>query len=142
LRAAETPYSEPAFKNSVYWAIFICILHILGPVNRRIAYGRSREVDFEEEVIVVTGGASGLGKCLAEIYALRGATVAVLDIRASVMVDAVECANYYACDIGDPVAVKKAWATITKEVSDWYRLLSAGAIANKVVCNSLVYLPS
>ena len=123
LRAAETPYTEPAFKNSVYWAIFICILHVLGPISDKYAYGSPREVDHEEEVIVITGGASGLGRCVAEIYALKGATIAVLDIMPVGAASAVEGVKYYECDIGDVAEVEGAWAKITKEVTSLFYFL-------------------
>ena len=73
-------------------------------------------MDLNEEVIVITGGASGLGRCLVEIYALRGATVVVIDIK-STKEEEVEGAYYYNCDIGDGEAVKKTWAKIKEDVS-------------------------
>lgn len=67
-------------------------------------------------MIVITGGASGLGRCMAEIWALKGATVAVLDIKHGGGEAVVEGANYYQCDISDERAVEKCWAQITDEV--------------------------
>lgn len=116
LRAAETPYSEPAFKNTVYWAIFICILHALAPLNERLAYGAPRAVENEEEVVVITGGASGLGKCLAETYALKGVDVVVLDVTNPKAAGVAEGVKYFQCDIGDRGVVKGVWGKITKEV--------------------------
>ncbi|MCJ1390407.1 hypothetical protein MMC18_003266 [Xylographa bjoerkii] len=116
LRAVEVPYSAASFRYAVYYAIFICILHVLAPISERIAYGTARKVDLEEEVIVITGGAGGLGRCLAEIYALRGATVAVLDIRGKESGDPIEDVSYYRCDVGDAAAVAEVWARITKEL--------------------------
>ena len=116
LRAAEVPYSADVFRYSVYYAIFICILHVLEPINRRIAYGPPRRVDLEEEVLVITGGASGLGRCLAEIYALRGSAVAVIDIQDAEAGNRIEGVRYYQCDVGDVSAVANAWAKITEEV--------------------------
>jgi hypothetical protein len=112
LRAGEVPYSAPVFKNTVCWAIFVCIVHILLPINERIAYGKPRELD-DEEVVVITGGACGLGKCIAELYALKGGTVAVIDVEAE---DRIEGVNYYTCDVGDAGAVNSVWERITKEV--------------------------
>ncbi|MCJ1284628.1 hypothetical protein MMC26_003962 [Xylographa opegraphella] len=116
LRAVEVPYSAASFQYSVYYAIFICILHVLAPISERIAYGPSRKVDLEDEIIVITGGASGLGRCIAEIYALRGATVAVLDIRGKESANAIEDVSYYRCDVGDAAAVADVWAQITTEL--------------------------
>ncbi|MCJ1398048.1 hypothetical protein MMC11_001245 [Xylographa trunciseda] len=85
-------------------------------MSERIAYGPPRKVDLEEEVIVITGGASGLGRCLAEIYALRGSTVAVLDIRGKESGDSLEDVSYYKCDVGDAAAMAHVWARITEEL--------------------------
>ena len=109
-------YDSPQFQYSAAWALFVTVLEILSPINKRIAYGANREVDLNEEVIVITGGASGLGRCLAEIYALRGATVAIIDIK-SAKEEEIEGAHYFNCDIGDGEAVKETWAKIKKDVS-------------------------
>lgn len=116
LRAAETPYSEPAFKNSVYWAIFICLIHAFGPLNEKIAFGAPRTVDHEEETIVITGGASGLGRCLAEVYAMNGTAVAVIDVKPERLANPTTGIKYYECDVGNRGAVKKVWAQIVKDV--------------------------
>ena len=76
-------------------------------------------MDLNDEVIVITGGASGLGRCLAEIYALRGATIAIIDVK-SAKEEEVEGAYYFNCDIGDAEAVKKTWAKIKEDVSHLY----------------------
>lgn len=116
LRAVETPYSAPAFKNTIYWAIFVCILYILGPINTWLAYGNPRAVNLEEEVVVITGGASGLGRCLAEIYSLKGMDVAVLDIQEESHAKPSEGITYYQCDVADSQAVRAAWGDIIKQV--------------------------
>ena len=118
LRAAETPWTQPAMINSICWAAFICIIWALGPLNDRIAYGPPREVDHEEETIVITGGASGLGRCIAETYAIQGAAVAVLDVKPVKMANFNAGVKYYECDIGDRSAVKKVWAKIVEDVRD------------------------
>lgn len=113
LCAGGIAYWSNEVKNTIYWAIFICILHALAPLNERLAYGKPRHVEEEEEVIVVTGGGSGLGKCLVETYAMKGGTVAVLDVQVS---NKVESARYFKCDVSDPIAVETAWAMIKKEL--------------------------
>ena len=73
-------------------------------------------MDLEEEVVVITGGASGLGRCLAEIYALRGAIVAVMDVQAAGSWNPIEGVGYYQCDVGNTVLVKTVWEKITRDV--------------------------
>ena len=72
LRAVTTPYEAPEFIASCVWASLVTFSLILGAVNKRIAYGLPRDVDWDDEVVVITGGANGLGKILAETYGMRG----------------------------------------------------------------------
>lgn len=52
-------------------------------LNDRVTYGPRREVDWESEVVVITGGATGLGRCIAEMLLIgkRGVKVAVIDVK-------------------------------------------------------------
>jgi NAD(P)-dependent dehydrogenase (short-subunit alcohol dehydrogenase family) len=85
-------------------------------INQRIAFGLPREVDLSEEVIVITGGASGLGMLVAEVYGMRGASVAVLDVNDMEHQEA-RGITFYRCDVSDKDQVAKAAAQIEKDVS-------------------------
>ncbi|KAJ6020939.1 hypothetical protein N7540_006443 [Penicillium herquei] len=81
LRAQVTPPTHPAWISSVSYAIFVTLLFVAGTINHRVAHGLPRTVDPEHEVVLVTGGGSGLGLLIAQLYGMRGASVAVLDVR-------------------------------------------------------------
>ncbi len=125
LRAAAKPYEAPEFIAACVWAGAVTLLAILQVVNKRIAYGLPREVDWDEEVVVITGGANGLGKILAEMYGMRGASVAVLDVaKPEQESEGFESVQFYTCDVGDAAAVQKAKGQIEKDVCSRPTLLS------------------
>lgn len=84
-------------------------------ISHKIAYGIHREVDLSEEVIVITGGASGLGLLIAEVYGMRGATVAVLDVADLESTDA-RGITYYKCDVRDKAQIAKVATDIERDV--------------------------
>ena len=143
LRATAVDYSATSFIYTSAWAALVCLFWLLAPINERIAFGAPRPVRFgtdrkqgvdqegveevedeeegeeeeDEEVIVITGGASGLGRCLAEIYALRGLNVAVMDVKSHKMVEGLgEIVRYYECDVGNKEKVEETWKQIIADV--------------------------
>jgi NAD(P)-dependent dehydrogenase (short-subunit alcohol dehydrogenase family) len=79
--------------------------------------------DFSDSVVVVTGGARGIGRSHALAFADAGADVAVLDVRtdsASAVVDAIEERGRRAlavpCDVTDEAAVEAAVDTVLAEL--------------------------
>lgn len=103
-------------QSAILYASLLTLFFFLGILNRQIAYSKPRVVDLGEEVIVITGGASGLGLLIAEVYGMRGATVAVLDV---LELEAGEArgVTVYKCDVGDAEQVAKVAAQIEREVS-------------------------
>ena len=160
-RAVATPFTHPAIRLTMAWAVVVCLFWILATVDRRVAYGLPRRVRFsesdrpradsdadadeededededEDEVIVITGGASGLGGLIAEVYGLRGVSVAVLDVRdlpsssssASPSSSEPHAVNnldgeleergvrYYQCDVGDRKQVEAVAGKIKEDVN-------------------------
>ncbi len=76
---------------------------------------------FEDRIVWITGGGTGLGRGLAEELARRGATVAVSGRRREPLdevVQAIEAAGGKAlaveCDVTDEASVREAVETVTK----------------------------
>lgn len=116
LRARVFKWESPPMIASFVWATFITLLWMANTISQRIAFGLPREVDLSEEVIVITGGAGGLGMLIAEVYGMRGASVAVLDIHEMENGEA-RGVTFYRCDVGDKAQVAKVTAQIEKDVS-------------------------
>jgi hypothetical protein len=118
LRAQYTPYGNPEMRIAIAWSILMSAIGIFSIISDRIAFGSPREVDLAEEVIVITGGAEGLGGLLAETYGMRNANIAVLDIKKMDQDEAEEKGiTYYQCDVSDVEQVEAAAAKIVKDVS-------------------------
>lgn len=120
-RAQTVHWHAPPMVASIAWAIFITLCWMANVVNQRIAHGIPREVDLGEEVIVITGGSSGLGLLIAEVYGMRGASVAVLDVNEMENTEA-RGVTFYKCDVSDKAQVAKVANEIEKEVPcPWIR---------------------
>ncbi|CAM1509940.1 Fc.00g002750.m01.CDS01 [Cosmosporella sp. VM-42] len=126
-RAQTVKWEAPPMIISIIWATFITLLWVANAINQRIAHGMPRDVDLSEEVIVITGGASGLGMLVAEVYGMRGATVAVLDVNEMENTEA-RGVTYYKCDVSDKAQVAKAAAEIEKELGTPTVLINNAAI--------------
>lgn len=112
---------------AIAWATIITLFWMANVINQRIAHGIPREVDLSEEVIVITGGASGLGLLIAEVYGMRGATVAVLDVNEMENTEA-RGVTYYKCDVGNKEEVAKVALEIEKDLGTPTVLINNAAI--------------
>ncbi|KAJ5514753.1 hypothetical protein N7463_004305 [Penicillium fimorum] len=120
LRAQVTPSTDPAWILAVSYATVLTVVFIARVINQRAAYGAPRTVDFENEVVVITGAASGLGLLIAQMYNMRGASVAILDIK-DVPEDSRdevfgEGVLYITCDVAERGALKVAKGRILQEL--------------------------
>ncbi|KAI9852945.1 MAG: hypothetical protein M1838_003739 [Thelocarpon superellum] len=127
-RAVATPYSDPSMLWAVAYAVAITLWTIFLHLNRRFAYGIARDVDLEDEVIVITGGASGLGLLIAEVYGMRGAAVAVLDVRN--METESRGVEFYQCDVGDRAQVEGAAKLIEADLGTPTILINNAAVVS------------
>lgn len=141
-RAVQAPYDSVQCIGACVYAGLITLIWMLSVVNKRVAYGLPREVDWNDEVVVITGGANGLGKVIAETYAMRGASVAVLDVAQPVeQSDGSGDVKFYHCDVGDAEAVERVAKAIESDVGR-YALYSSSLHALISVSHSWVRLRS
>ncbi|KAI2634394.1 NAD(P)-binding protein [Hypomontagnella submonticulosa] len=114
-RAEHQAFTTKPMIVSITWAVFVTLLWMGNVMSHKIAYGMHREVDLTEEVIVITGGAGGLGLLIAEVYGMRGATVAVLDIADLESTEA-RGITYYKCDVRDKAQIARVAAEIERDL--------------------------
>ncbi|RYP23244.1 hypothetical protein DL765_001153 [Monosporascus sp. GIB2] len=115
-RAEHHAWDTRPMMASIAWATLVTLAYAANIVSHKLAYGMHREVDLTEEVIVVTGGASGLGLLIAEVYGMRGATVAVLDVADRLENTEARGITYYKCDVGDKKRVQEVAAEIERDL--------------------------
>ncbi|KAG9031897.1 hypothetical protein FRB95_002103 [Tulasnella sp. JGI-2019a] len=91
-----------------------------------------QKVDWGEQVVVITGGAGGIGGLLANTLAMRGVTVAVLDVKPL----ETENSNItsYKCDISNWAEVEAVSAQIVEELGHPTILVNnAGVVQGKLI---------
>lgn len=88
---------------------------------------KRHKLDWEDEIVVITGGSGSVGLLLADTLAMRGVTVVVLDINKPQSQFDVE---WYECDVTDEKAVKKAAEEIRKDWGNPTVLINNAGIVN------------
>ncbi|KAK5956411.1 hypothetical protein OHC33_002988 [Knufia fluminis] len=76
-------HRHPLANPTLYYASFLLLIRLLLLLNHRITYGRPRKVNWESEVVIITGGATGLGRTIAELLLIKhaGVKVAIIDVK-------------------------------------------------------------
>jgi len=121
LRAQTYQYFHAPMWGSILYASIVTVIYVWYMIDRRLAFGQNRELDTENEVMVITGGSSGLGSLIAQAYGMRGISVAVLDIVEPEMPS--RNVEFYHCDVGDNAQVLKVAKQIEQDVCFSYMKL-------------------
>ncbi|KAI5475936.1 hypothetical protein MNV49_000711 [Pseudohyphozyma bogoriensis] len=82
---------------------------------------------WEEEVVLITGGSTGIGKELVERLARRTQRIVVLDLAEPTY--AATGLHYYKCDITDPNAIAEVAKQIRKDVGEPTIIVNNAGIA-------------
>ncbi|EJT97545.1 NADP-binding protein [Dacryopinax primogenitus] len=130
--ARGSSWEDSTLRWPVYWLGAVCLYHFLAFTGRVHRSGgtwlfKPARLDWGEQIVLITGGASGIGLLLANTLAVRNVIVVVLDLK-----DKLESENYniyyYKCDVSDPEAVDAVAARIKKEVGNPTVLINNAAI--------------
>ncbi|ROT36823.1 NAD(P)-binding protein [Sodiomyces alkalinus F11] len=84
---------------------------------------------WSREVVLVTGGAGGIGGHIARLFADRGVTVAVLDIQPNLTFSAGPNIHYFQCDITSPQKLAAAAHEIRAQVGNPTILINNAGVA-------------
>ncbi|ODV82278.1 NAD(P)-binding protein [Suhomyces tanzawaensis NRRL Y-17324] len=81
------------------------------------------------DIVLVTGGVSGLGREIVGKFAAKKARVIVLDIQSPTMEDRVENVHYYQCDVGNRNQLIEIHKKVIQEVGKPTVLINNAGIA-------------
>jgi len=101
-------------------------------------------MDFHEKVVVITGGASGIGRASAKLFAANGAVIIIADLNgkgvfafANELKDAGRVAKGFVLDVSDPEAVSRFYTNVQSEFGHVDVVVNAAAIAIlKNICDT------
>jgi len=114
---------------SLFWGIkWISLLYR----NQGSLLFRPRRLDWGDQIVVITGGASGIGELLANTLAVRNVCVVVLDVNPII----TENYNitYYKCDVSKWEEVEAVSKTVIEEIGQPTMLVNnAGVVQGKLI---------
>ncbi|KAF1963521.1 dehydrogenase/reductase SDR family member 8 precursor [Byssothecium circinans] len=126
--------------NSVKALLALGALHTVGrwldnKVINNWKGNKKGEWDWGKEVVVVTGGADGIGKAIVGLLAERDVKVAVLDVQ-PLTYEAPPSVHYFNCDLASAKSIASASASIRSTLGDPTVLINnAGVARGKTLLN-------
>jgi 2-keto-3-deoxy-L-fuconate dehydrogenase len=89
------------------------------------------------KIAAITGGGSGIGKAIAELFATQGAVVSILELNAATADETVKNiiskggkAKAFTCNVAEQAQVKEAFATIINEFNRVDILVNCAGISH------------
>ncbi|CAJ0753424.1 13736_t:CDS:10 [Entrophospora sp. SA101] len=123
-------------KNFIWSSVYtgtVCFWWFLGYISNKSRNGwKTQKIDWNDEIVVITGGSSGLGGLLAETLAIRTVTTIILDIKPP----EIEHSNviYYECDVSKLKNVEEVAKKIIEEVGNPTIIINnAGIVKGKTI---------
>lgn len=93
--------------------------------------------NLQRKIAAITGGGSGIGKAIAELFAAQGAQVYILDLNISTGEETVKKitstggkATLHACNVADQAQVKSIFSTIIQETGRIDILVNCAGISH------------
>lgn len=130
-------YTDPIIISSALYYVAISVFWFVKWYSRlyrnqgSLFFGPGR-FDWGEQIVVVTGGASGVGELLANTLAVRNVTVIVLDINPIVTEN--YNISYYKCDVSKWEEVEAVSKKIIEEIGQPTVLVNnAGVVQGKKI---------
>lgn len=87
------PIEMSSFANSCFYSVHRHLRRLSHLVVGHL-------FESSKDIVVVTGGSSGLGRELASLFAATGAQVAVVDVNLPLTEASVPSVHYFKCDVG------------------------------------------
>lgn len=136
-RSQGAPWSHPPVAGSVVYFVILSIYWALTAASKVWRSGWNslmpKKFDWGNQIVLITGGASGIGWLIAQTLSVRNVTVIVLDINP------VETGNYdniayYKCDVSKWEEVQAVAKKIQEEIGDPTVLINnAGVVQGKLL---------
>ncbi|CAB4382784.1 NAD(P)-binding protein [Rhizophagus irregularis] len=114
------------FWASIYTSI-VCFFWLLGYLSLKSRNGwKTIKTNWDDEVVVVTGGSGGVGGLLTETLAIRNVTVIILDVNPP----EIEHVNveYFQCDVSNYEEVQRVGKDIIEQFGSPTILVNNAAI--------------
>ncbi|KIM91192.1 hypothetical protein PILCRDRAFT_168122 [Piloderma croceum F 1598] len=130
-------YNNPAVLISSAYYVAICAFWFLKWYSRlyrnqgSLLFGPG-PLDWGEQIVLVTGGASGIGELLANTLAVRNVSVVVLDVNPIITEN--YNVTYYKCDVSKWEEVEAVSKKIVEEIGHPTVLINnAGVVQGKLI---------